>query len=168
MATLVVEDGTGLPTANAFATVEEADAVLEVNPHSLWAAVDPDVKANLLIWATRLIIERTKFKGTKRYENAGTPFPRTGLKDRENLPVTDEDVPQQVKTATALLADYLSLSDPTTVNSASNLTALKADVVELEFDARLKPARWPSSIKDALFPIGLFSAGKGPKFIIKY
>lgn len=168
MAVLVVEDGTGLPTANSFATVDEATAILEVNPHSLWSAVDPDVQANLLIWATRLLINMTKWKGKKRYENAGTPFPRTGLYDREGIAVTDEDVPVQVKEATALLADYLALTDPTVVNSASNLTAIKADVVELEFDVTLKPSRWPSSIKDALFPIGLFSSGKGPKFIIKY
>lgn len=168
MVALVVEDGTGLPTANAFATVAEADDILSVNPHSTWVVVDPTVKANLIIWATRLLIERTKWKGCKRYENSGTPFPRTHLRDRDCVPITDSDVPQQVKVATALLADYLSATDPTTVNSASNLTDLQVDVVKLSFDARLKPDRWPTAVKAALIPIGQFFAGGGPKFIIKH
>lgn len=168
MVMLVVEDGTGLPTANSFCDVAEANAILELNPRSLWDLVQPDVKANLLIWATRLLIERTKWKGGKRYETAGTPFPRTGLKDRDNIAITQDDVPQQVKTATALLAEYLSTTDPTTVNSSANLKKLKADVVELEFDAMQHPSRWPPSIKVALAPIGLFSGSGGPKFINKY
>lgn len=168
MTVLVVEDGTGLPTANSFATVAEANAILEVNPHSLWALVTPEVKSNVLMWATRLLIERTKWKGKKRYENAGTPFPRTCLRDRDNLPITDDDVPQQVKVATALLADFLTATDPTTVNSSANLKRLQADVVELEFDAQQHPSRWPPSISATLFPIGLFSSKGGPKFIHKY
>jgi hypothetical protein len=167
MPVLVEEDGTGLPTANAFATVDEVDAILEVNPHSTWSAVDPTVKANLIMWATRLLIERVKWRGTKRFPNAGTPFPRKNLIDREDLPVTDDDVPVQVKTATAYLADYLSQTDPTTVNSASNLTELTADVVTLKFDDQLKPARWPVSVRAALYPIGVFSANGGPRYIIK-
>lgn len=168
MVALVEEDGTGLPTANSFLTVDEATEILEVNPHSLWAAIDPEVQANLLIWATRLLMERTKWKGTKTFENSGTSFPRKGLVDVEGNCLPDDEVPQQVKNATAYLADYLSATDPTTVNSSSNLKKIKADVVELEFDAKLTPARWPGSIKAALYPIGLFSSGRGPKFIIKY
>lgn len=168
MVALVAEDGTGLPTANSFCEVADADAILSVNPHSLWGVIEPTTKANLLIWATRLLIERTKWKGIKRYENAGTPFPRSGLVDRDGLAVTADVVPQQVKNATAYLAEFLSVTDPTTINAASNLKALKADVVELQFDAQQHPSRWPTSIKAALYPIGLFSAGGGPKFIIKH
>jgi hypothetical protein len=166
--TLVEEDGTGLPTANCFLTVAEANDILSLNPRSLWDLVQPDVKSNLLIWATRLLIERTKWKGRKKYETSGTPFPRVCLRDRDNLPITDTAVPDQVKTATALLAEFLSTTDPTTVNSAANLTMLQADVVKLEFDAQQHPSRWPPSIRVALIPIGLFSGSGGPKFIHKY
>lgn len=168
MVMLVVEDGTGLPTANSFLTVVEADDILSVNPHSLWSLVSPTDKTNLLIWSTRMIVERTKWQGIKRYANAGTPFPRTGLEDAEDNAVADNIVPVQVKTATALLADYLSANDPTTVNSSSNLKELEVDVVKLKFDAMLKPARWPVAIRVALFPIGLFSpSGNGGRRIIK-
>lgn len=168
MADLVLEDGTGLPTANCLCSVEEADEILEVNPHSLWSLVAEERKERLLIWATRLISERTKWRGTKRYENAGTPFPRTGLKDREGFLATDEGVPTQVKVAVALLADYLNTTDPTTVNSSSNLKSIKADVVELQFNDLNPPSRWPVSVKNALYPMGQFRAGGGPKFIIKH
>lgn len=168
MATLVVEDGTGLPTANALATVAEADVILEVNPHSLWSLNDDPTKANLLIWATRLLIERTKWSGCKKFENAGTPFPRSGLRDREGFAVADDEVPQQVKVAVALLAEHLATADPTAVNVASNLKELEADVVKLVFNDLNQPSKWPASVKVALAPLGQFLAGRGPKFIIKH
>jgi hypothetical protein len=165
--TLVEEDGTGLPTANCFCTVAEADDLLSLDPRSLWGAVDPDVKANLLIWATILIVERTRWKGKKKYQTSGTPFPRTCLFDYDHIPIRDDVVPQKVKRATALLADYLSTTDPTTINSSFNLKMLQADVVKLEFDAQQHPSRWPPSIRMALLPLGDFSAS-GPRFIRKY
>jgi hypothetical protein len=165
--TLVEEDGTGLPTANCFLTVAEANDILSLNPRSLWDLVQPDVKANLLIWATTLIVERTRWKGKKKYETSGTPFPRTGMFDFDRVPFRDDVVPQKVKRATALLADYLSTTDPTTVNSSSNLKLLQADVVKLEFDSTQHPSRWPPSIRVALQPIGTFSASGGPKTIKK-
>lgn len=163
---LVVEDGTGLPTANAFCTAAEADDLLSTNPHSLWSLVDPDVKDNLLIWATTLLIERTRWKGKKKYPTSGTPFPRSCLYDYDHLLILDSVVPQKVKRATALLAEYLSTTDPTIVNSSSNLKKLKADVVELDFDSQQHPSRWPPSIRMALLPFGDFAAA-GPRFIKK-
>jgi hypothetical protein len=165
--TLVEEDGTGLPTANCFLTVAEADDILSLNPRSLWDLVNPDVKSNLLIWATILITERTRWKGCKTFENSGTPFPRTGLVDYDRVPVPKDVVPAKVKRATALLAEYLSTTDPTTVNSSSNLKLLQADVVKLEFDSGQHPSRWPPSIRVALQPFGDFSASGGPKYIKK-
>jgi hypothetical protein len=165
--TLVEEDGTGLPTANCFCTIAEANDILSLNPRSLWDVVQPDVKANLLIWATTLIIERTRWKGCKTYPNSGTPFPRTGLVDYDRVVVPKDVVPDKVKRATALLAEYLSATDPTTVNSSSNLTMLQADVVKLEFDSQQHPSRWPPSIRVALQPLGDFSAAGGPKTIKK-
>jgi hypothetical protein len=164
---LVEEDGTGLPTANCFCTVAESNDILSLNPRSLWDLVQPDVKADLLIWATILLMERTRWKGRKKYPNSGTAFPRSCLVDYDCVPVPDNVVPDKVKRATALLAEYLSTVDPTTVNSSSNLKLLQADVVKLEFDATLRPSRWPPSIRVALQPLGDFSASGGPKTIKK-
>jgi hypothetical protein len=165
--TLVEEDGTGLPTANCFLTVAESNDILSLNPRSLWDLVQPDVKSNLLIWATILIVERTRWKGKKKYPTSGTPFPRTGLFDYDCIAIRDDVVPQKVKRATALLAEYLSTIDPTTVDSSFNLKMIQADVVKLEFDSQQHPSRWPPSIRVALLPLGDFSAAGGPKTIKK-
>lgn len=165
--TLVEEDGTGLPTANCFLTVAEADDLLSLNPRSQWSLVDPAIKANLLIWATTLIVERTRWQGRKTFENSGTPWPRQCVRDYDCVSVPNNIVPDKVKRATALLAEYLGTTDPTTTNSSSNLKLIKADVVELEFDAQQHPSRWPPSIRVALQPLGDFSASGGPKTIKK-
>lgn len=164
--TLVEEDGTGLPTANCFLSVAEADDLLSLNPRSQWGLVDDVTKANLLIWATTLIVERTRWKGYKTYENSGTPWPRMWVRDYDRVCVPDDIVPQKVKRATALLAEYLATTDPTTTNPSANIKTIKADVVELQFDAQQHPSRWPPSIRIALAPLGDFSAS-GPKTIKK-
>ena len=171
MVALVVEDGTGLPTANSFLTIAEADDILSVNPRSLWPLVSPTDKSNLLIWATRMIVERTKWRGYKRYDNSGLPWPRERVIGREtslyNYGYLDNaSVPFQVKEATAYLAEFLSQTDPTTVNSSSNIKEIEVDVVKLKFDPALRPARWPVTIRIALAPIGTFSPG-GSRQIVK-
>lgn len=169
MVTLVVEDGTGLPTANAFLTVEEADAILEPNIHSNWPNIDVDDKAKLIVWATRTLIERARWKGTRVSETSGTPFPRSGLKDQDCVYYPDDAVPTPVKVAVAMLADHLALADPTLANSQKNLKRLDVDVISLQFDMMTNPEKWPPSIAIILRDFAYLSfSSTGGKRIIKH
>jgi hypothetical protein len=76
---IVVEDGTGLPTANAYLSVAEADDILSTNIYATaWAALDDTTKASILMWATRLLDERVKWHGRKYHATAGLAWPRIG------------------------------------------------------------------------------------------
>lgn len=169
MVTLVVEDGTGLPTANALASVEEVDAILETNIHSLWGNVLAEDKIKLVVWASRILIERARWKGTRVSMTSGTPFPRSGLKDQDGAFYPDDDVPQPVKVAVALLADHLALQDPTLANGQKNLKRLDVDVISLQFDMMTSPEKWPTSIGIILRDIANISfSSTGGKRIIKH
>lgn len=169
MATLVVEDGTGLPTANAFATVEEVDVILETNIHSPWPNVIDEDKAKVIIWASRILIERARWKGTRVSNTSGTPFPRSGLKDMDGVFYPDDAVPQPLKVATAILADHLAQQDPTLANGQKNLKRLDVDVISLQFDMMTDPERWPPSIGIILRDIANISfSSTGGKRIIKH
>ncbi|ARK07411.1 hypothetical protein LAV_00011 [Sphingobium phage Lacusarx] len=169
MADLILENGTGVVNANAYLTTEEADEILEVNIHSNWTIADEETKEKLIIWATRLLEERVQWFGKKMFPTAWLSWPRCGARDREGYMLQDDIVPRQVKIATALLADHLLAGNPELVNSSSNLTSLKADVVELKFDAKLRVEKYPTEVKFALDGLGRVSMGRGgPKFIVRH
>lgn len=167
---LVVEDGTGIVIANAYATVAEVEEILSVNIHSKWSLLSDDAaKANLIIWASRILDERTKWAGKKMYETSGLAWPRFGVRDREGFLVDDNLVPKQVKLATALLADHLLSGNPETVNTGSNITSLQVDVIAIKFDARLAVEKYPIELSYVLKGLGTFSGGRGGvKRIVKH
>jgi hypothetical protein len=166
---ILVETGLGLITANAYASVAEVDDILSVNIHSTWSILDEPTKANLIMWATRLLDTKVRWYGDKMYRNSALAWPRENVRDADGFPIDDNIVPRQVKLATALLADHLVTGNPELVNSSTNLTSLKADVIELKFDANLQPAKYPVEIRLVLAGLGTVSMGRGgPKRIIKH
>ncbi len=170
MVALTVEDGTGVVTANAYATVDEVDDILSVNIHTQWSLLDNTAKEALIIWATRILDERVKWNGKKTFPTSGLAWPRTGVKDKEGFLLEDDEVPSQVKIATAVLADHLMAGNPEATDSGTgNITKLKVDVIELNFDARLLVARYPAELRFILAGLGTLSMGKGGyKKIVKH
>lgn len=167
---LVVEDGTGVVTANAYASVEEVDEILGVNIHSQWSLItDTATKEKLIQWASRIIDERVRWFGKKTYPTSGLAWPRMQVKDREGNRIEDNIVPLAVKVAVGELADHLLAGDPETANTSNNITSLQVDVVMLKFDTRLEVERFPPNLSRILYGLGttLFGRG-GPKKIIKH
>lgn len=167
---ILVEDGTGLVTANAYATIAEVDDILSVNIHSKWSVLSDDAtKANLIMWASRILDERVKWNGKKTHDTSGLAWPRMCVRDKEGIMVDDSVVPSSVKVATAILAEHLIAGNPEVANTGSNLTALQVDVIMLKFDARLSPEKYPAEIAYALRGLGSVSMGRGgPKRIVKH
>lgn len=166
---IVVEDGTGIVIANSYLTVEEADDILSVNIHSTWAMLDEITKANLLMWASRVIDERVRWNGKKLHATSGLGWPRYGVRDKEGNLIDDDTVPRAVKVATATLAQHLITGNPEVANSNQNLTELSVDVITLKFDSKLVPDKYPTQIKFILAGLGTVSMGRGgPKRIVKH
>ncbi len=168
---IVVEDGTGLPTANSYLTTDEADDLLSVNIYATWGSLTDDAKEALLMWATRLLDERVKWHGRKVHQTAGLAWPRYGVRDREGFCVDDNLVPAPVKLATAILANHLVVNgaDPEAVDTSNNLTELKVDVIQLKFDANILKQKYPVEVQYILQGLGTVSMGRGgPKFIVRY
>lgn len=167
---LVVEDGTGIVTANAYASVEEVDEILAVNVHSKWSVIsDAETKEKLIQWASRILDQRVKWHGRKLHQTSGLAWPRVCARDREGFPIEDNIVPLVVKVAVAELADHLLSGDPETANSAANITQLQVDVVMLKFDTGVAAERFPPNLGHILKGLGFCSFGRGgPKRIIKH
>lgn len=167
---IMVENGTGIVTANAYASVEEVDNILSVNIHSKWSLItDEDTKGNLIIWASRIIDERVRWHGHKTHPTSGLAWPRIRVRDKENILIDDNVVPKPVKIAVAILADQLLVSNPEAVNTANNLSMLTVDVITLKFDPNIIANKYTTELYFVLSGLGYLSFGRGgPKRIIKH
>ena len=141
MAVLVLEDGTGLATANSYVTTAEALAILDVKPTQLAAFTalpDDATRDNYLIWASGWLDDYMDWKGYKTVETSGLRWPRTDVYDCDGILIDANTIPAQLKQATAELAVWLINNDAAgTGGESSNLPEgikrVKADVVEVEF-----------------------------------
>jgi len=138
--TLIVEDGTGITTANSYLTALEADDILCVNPtsYALWTALTPTEKDTYLVWASGYIDDYVQWNGYKTVENSGLRWPRCGVYDRDSILIGENDIPDQLKQAVAEISIFLigsaaAASGGQSSNLPEGIKRVKADVVEIEF-----------------------------------
>jgi hypothetical protein len=76
--TLTVETGTGLPNAESYASVEQADAYHAKRLNAIWASLDAPTKEGLLIKATEYIVGqyRERWKGVRTNTTQALDWPR--------------------------------------------------------------------------------------------
>lgn len=94
MSTLIVETGAGLPDANSYATVAEADAYHELRENDAWGAATDAAKAGALVRATDYL--------DAFYHAPNCPLLATQA--RQWPTIVNDTLPAKVKTATMALA----------------------------------------------------------------
>lgn len=143
-----VEDGTGLPSAKSYVSVEEADDFLATNIHAsaAWDALSADTREKVLSWASRVLDDRLRWLGRPSTTTGALRWPRTGTSDRDGTPIPGNVIPRALKAATAELARFLVAEDRTAERDQDALTRLKADVVELEFVEGYRLKTIPASV----------------------
>lgn len=113
--TFVVEDGTGLSTANSYCEVAFADDWHELNNNTTWAAAATLTKQLALSKATMYIDMRfgPKFRGLRESREQALEWPRLAAKDNDGWFFIDTtEIPLQLKRATAEYAfRLLTLTD---------------------------------------------------------
>ena len=104
---LVVEDGTGLPNANAMASVASVDAYCAARGNTAWAALDLPTKEQRIVVATSALgdAKTYPFVGTKKTYEQRQPWPRIDAVENYGGPaIPDNIVPWRVEEAVAILA----------------------------------------------------------------
>ena len=85
---MIVENGTGLPNANSYVTVEFADDYFSARGVSGWVALTTEKKEQALICATDFIDSIYQWYGKKATNEQALRFPRINLRDYEGQEVT--------------------------------------------------------------------------------
>jgi len=96
---LVVEDGTGLATANTYISIADTDAYHLIRGNELWSDADENDKVVALVRATQYVDERWVYQSVRFVATQALIFPRTTLYNQDGTDVS-ETVPQEIKDAT--------------------------------------------------------------------
>jgi hypothetical protein len=103
---LIVEDGTGLSTAESYISVADASTYFTARAVTAWAALDTDaLREAALRKATEYMIAtyRSRWQGTRKTEDQALCWPRYDVTVEWYL-VADDSVPEIVKRACCELA----------------------------------------------------------------
>ena len=134
--TLIVEDGSCVPDANCYVSLDFADDYMRNTGKTAWDAKTEDEKKSYLINATKYIdrtYSKLGWKGQKKYHRRqNLCFPRVELYDKDGDEVLG--IPKELKEAVCE-AGYLATSTSLfTVNSESGeIKRQKADALEIEY-----------------------------------
>jgi hypothetical protein len=163
---LTPEDGTGLPGANTYATVEEADAYHEAHLHATtWTGATTERKAAALAMATRILDTTFVFNGSEAFPGVQRlAWPRRQVPDMRRKSVgfwgvvelDPVEIPRQLKDATAELARKLLEGDRTAEPETQGIKSLGLGqgALEIEFNPGDRPGLVPSLVVDMLADIG--------------
>lgn len=139
---LIVEDGTGLPTANGNVSRAAADAYFKDRGNTTWSGVGGSTKDGAIIEATQFLDASYKWRGSKISREQGVDWPRVGVVDDEGFERASNSVPKEIEQATYELA-VLRLSGVLlpAESRGGMIDRVKAGSVEVEFSDRAPPGR---------------------------
>jgi len=163
---ITVEDGTVVAGANSYVSVAFADAYFspDLNFSTTWDALTNDAKENSLIWATRILDQKVRWKGSKSDETSDLRWPRTGLVDRDDVTIEDNEIPLQLKELTCEVAKFLQTTDATVSQGGDALKAIVVDVIEIQYqDGAVQPST-PPLFNQLLRNIGFYPMASGHVF----
>lgn len=132
----VVEDGTGKSDATSYVSVAEADDIAALNIHTstAWNALTVGQKQNLLIYVTKALDARTRWRGEKTTLTQALEWPRKDVVDRFGNKLADNAVPFNVRMAVVEFAKWTAGSDKVSVDRPDSVVSeVKADAVTVKF-----------------------------------
>lgn len=120
----IVEDGTDVSGANAYVSVEYADAYFENRGITSWGELTTTAKQSRIIVATQYIDARWfgQFKGDKFYADQTLEFPRDEWTRTETDPISGKETTVPIMPAPLLMAacEYAIAVDGETMSLAVN------------------------------------------------
>lgn len=153
----VVEDGTGLTTANSYASVAVADSYFVDRGNATWAALTNDAKQVALVQATSYVDAVNNFIGSRNTSTQALQWPRASAYDPDGY--VYEGIPTRLVQAVAeyaLRASESELAPDLTYSATGVLTMEKSQVGPVLEEKRYSDQR-PPSIRQYPFADALLS-----------
>ncbi len=148
VSTLVATAGSA--SANSYCTIPEADQYHLDRPlgdSTTWESAGDDEKTAALLWATTLLDRMFVWRGWITHATQRLLWPRVGLVQVNGLyPLSEYDIPELLKYATAEFARKLLEEDRTEDSSTEEISSLKVGSINLVF----KDTSYSKPVPDAV------------------
>jgi hypothetical protein len=136
---LVVEDGTGLSTADSFISVADADTYFAArNDPAAWDAASTEAKEAALRYASAWLCTRYEWRGEISVAEQSLAWPRINVEDLEGRLLAHDELPQRILDATceAALAHLTEILNAVSDSSGAERKSIKLDVLAVEYVQR--------------------------------
>lgn len=154
MPQIIVEDGTGIPEANSYVTLAEADAYLTNRLRTeTWAEAVEEDQIRALIQATQALDTLVPWRGHKTFSEQGLGWPRLGVQSPDGPVIESDVVPNLVKHATIEMALELLRGDRLGDPEGAGISRLRVDVIDISFNSRDRPATLPLMVRSMVRPL---------------
>ena len=177
---LIVEDGTGLPNAEAYASVATADEYFAKRGFTSWTTITDDEKEQALRRAADYMqqVYRMRWKGTRVKADQGLDWPRIYVV-REDYYVTNaaipdsitgefyypsDEVPKEVINANIELA-FKAASGDLSPDLTQKVIREKVDVLEVQYDQFSPQYAIYRAIDNLLVPFLISVGGTSRKLV---
>ena len=136
---IVVEDGTGLPNAEAYISTADADAYFLSRGNAAWAALDPTAKEAALRNGCDYMEAAYQWKGSRMTPTQALSWPRGGVVV-DGVLLADDVVPLAIARANAELAVRAS-AGPLEADETAQVTRETVGPITVQYatDARQNP-----------------------------
>lgn len=160
---IIVEDGTGVPGANSYVSLEYVRSFASIRGVDL---PEDDTELSYLIINSFDYIETFEFKGRKKELDQATQWPRSGVVI-DGFVLPDDSIPDSLKKAQSQ-ASVETLSGDLMPNPSLAIKKEKVDVLEVEYQVAAPEGVEPSFPKvDAFLRDLLTSGGSGLRVRVK-
>ncbi len=158
MADLTVETGSGLTTANSYASEDFADDYHEDHIYaSTWTAATGGNREKALMWATRMLDTKIDWFGSKKTSAQALRWPRYSVSDLDGYTFSSSEIPVWLANATCELARYLLASDRYAEADTKGFKKMKVGPLSMEMDKYDRNPVLPPSVWDMCKPYGRLS-----------
>lgn len=130
---LTVEDGTGLPGANAYVSLSEANTYFSERNNTVWAGKTNPEKEAAILYATSFLDAQFYWLGHIKYTEQALGWPCILVYDREGRSIDTTSVPRKVKNAACELA-LEALDKPLSPSLARGGDVKRQKVASLEIE----------------------------------
>jgi len=166
----IVEDGTIVPNANSFVSVEDADDILAIDfrQNAIWTLLDQTDKELSLAAATRYLDENYQWFGCQVEPRVQSlSWPRKGMRDKEGNCIAEGVIPEELKNATCYLAVWLRTNNGQEAMDSEGIKRFRSEELEIEFQAGFGGRVAPEFLSRLLICFGWGPNDRGFKPIIR-
>ncbi|MBT4081900.1 MAG: hypothetical protein HOE82_14930 [Gammaproteobacteria bacterium] len=152
----------GGASSDSYITVAASDTYHSNHLYATaWTGASTDDKEKALKMATRILDERLSWIGDKHTEAQALRWPRSSVRDKDGYSVATTEIPTDITNATAEFARHLISSDLTAASEGKGIGAIKADKINVKFNAGDRLDVLPEIVREMIGYWGALSTGRG-------